>query len=91
MSRLLKLAHSSCDWRTLCSTDGHSVVLDTEMGCLWSGSILLGGCSVEFIETLIGLGLRHFLGSLSTSDSPVNLWMLQYELGALGLLGYCPL
>ena len=88
-SRLLKLDHSSCDWRTLRSTVGHSAVLDTEIGCLQFGSVLIDGRSVEFTKTPIGLGLRHFEDSLSISDSPVNRRMLQYELGVLGLLGYC--
>ena len=89
MSRFLKLARSSCDWRTLRSTVGHFAVLDTEIGCLWSGSVLIDGRSMEFTENPVGLGLRHFEGSLSILDSPINRRMLRYELGVLGLLGYC--
>ena len=51
--RLLKQAHSSSDWRTLYPI-GHSAILDTELGCLWSGSILVDGRSAEFMETLVG-------------------------------------
>ena len=70
--RLLKRAQSSYDWRTLHPTNGHSTVLDTKMGCLQSCSVLIDGCSVEFTETLIGLGLMLFQSFLSTSNSLVN-------------------
>ena len=58
--RLLKQAHSSSDWWTLRPTDEHSTMLDTEVGCLWFGSVLVDGCFVEFTETSVGLGLRYF-------------------------------
>ena len=60
------------DHRTLRLTDGHSVVPGTKVVRFYSGSILVGGCSVEIIETLVGLGLRYIYGSLFISDRPVS-------------------
>ena len=57
---LLNNLTSSMYCRTLRPADGHSVVLGTEVGCLWVGPTQVGGYSMEITDTPIGSGLSYF-------------------------------